>query len=234
VATLLRNRPRVLTRTLAGLFVALAVGTAHAGYAATSFLDAVLAEADGAVVTASDVAIGKALGLFGLEASPASIHTADVQRLVDARLVIAEADRLQIAPSPSDVEEAWSAVAARLGGADVLRSWLDQAGLDEAWVRRLVEADLRWRRFIEVRFRAFAFVTEEDVTKAIGPGPHTPDAREKAVNVLREEITRRELTAWLAEARSRAAIRTTGAEGTGLPSPFPLPKRAGAPAAALP
>jgi hypothetical protein len=223
-----------LTRALAGLLVALAFVAANPGYAAMTFLDAVLAEVDGAIVTASDAAIGKALGLFGLEASPASIHTADVQRLVDAWLVIAEADRLQIAPSPSDVEEAWSAVAARVGGTDVLRSWLDQAGLDEAWVRRLVEADLRWRRFIEVRFRAFVFVTEEDITKTIGPGPHTPDAREKAVNVLREEITRRELAAWLAEARSRATIRTTGAERTGLPPPFPMPKRAGAPAAALP
>jgi len=223
-----------LTRTLVGLFVALAVGAAHAGYAATTFLDAVLAEADGAVVTASDAAIGKALGLFGLEASPASIHTADVQRLVDARLVIAEADRLRIVPSPSEVEEAWRVAAARVGGTDVLRGWLDEAGLDEPWVRKLVEADLRWRRFIEVRFRAFAFVTEEDVIKAIGHGPHTPDAREKTVNVLREQITRRELTAWLAEARARAAVRTTGAEGVGLPSPFPLPKRAGAPAAVLP
>jgi len=60
------------------------------------------------------------------------------------------------------------------------------AGLDEAWVKRLVEADLRGRRFVDVRFRAFVFVTEEDVTKALGPGPHTVDARERAVVVLRE------------------------------------------------
>jgi hypothetical protein len=223
-----------LTWAILGLLVALTIGAAHPADAAATFLDAVLAEVDGAIVTASDAAIGKALGLFGLEASPASIHTADVQRLVDARLVIAEADRLQIAPSPSEVEEAWGVAAARVGGTDVLRGWLDEAGLDEPWVRKLVEADLRRRRFIEVRFRAFAFVTEEDVTKAIGPGPHTPDAREKTVNVLREQITRRELTAWLTEARARAAVRTTGAEGTGLPSPFPLPKHAGAPATVSP
>ena len=234
MAVVFRNRTRVLTRALAGLLVALAFAAANPGYAATTFLDAVLAEVDGAIITASDAAIGKALGLFGLEASPASIHTADVQRLVDVWLAIAEADRLQIAPSPSDVEEAWGAAAARLGGTDVLRSWLDQAALDEAWVKRLVEADLRWRRFIEVRFRAFVFVSEEDVTKAIGPGPHTPDVREKTVNALREEITQRELAAWLAEARGRATIRITGAEGTGLPLPFALPKNTGAPATVRP
>ena len=234
MATLLRNRPRVLTRALLGLFVALAIGAAHPADAAATFVDAVLAEVDGAIVTASDAAIGKALGLFGLEATPTTIHTEDVRRLADAWLAIAEADRLQIAPAPTDIEEAWGAAAARVGGMDVLRGWLDQAGLDEAWVRKLVEADLRWRRFIEIRFRAFVFVSEEDVTKTIGPGPHAPDVHEKAVTALRDEIARRELTAWLAEARSRTIVRTTGVEGTGLPPPFTLPKNAGAPAPANP
>jgi hypothetical protein len=110
-----------------------------------------------------------------------------------------------------------------------LRSWVDQAGLDEEWVRKLVEADLRRQRFVEVRFRAFVFVSEEDVTKAIGPGPHVPEVREKAVNALREEVTARDLAAWLAETRARAAIRTTDAEKAGLPLPFPLPAPAGGP-----
>jgi hypothetical protein len=223
-----------LTRALLGLLVAFAIGAAIPADAAATFLDAVLAEVDGAIVTASDAAIGKALGLFGLEASPASIHTEDVRRLADAWLAIAEADRLQIAPAPTDIEEAWEAAAARVGGMDVLRGWLDQAGLDEAWARRLVAADLRWRRFIEIRFRAFVFVSETDVTRAIGPGPHTPDVHEKTVSALREEMTHRELTAWLAEARSRATLRITGAEGAGLPPPFTLPKNAGVPAAVRP
>lgn len=223
-----------MIRALAGLLVAVAIGAAIPADAAATFLDAVLAEVDGAIVTASDAAIGKALGLFGLEATPTSIHAEDVRRLADAWLAIAEADRLQIAPAPTDIEEAWGAAAARLGGMDVLRGWLDQAGLDEAWARRLVEADLRWRRFIEIRFRAFVFVSEEDVTKAIGPGPHTPGVREKAVSALREEIAHRELAAWLVEARSRATIRITGAESMGLPPPFTLPKNAGAPATVRP
>jgi hypothetical protein len=223
-----------LSRALSGLLAALVVGNTTAGYAATVFLDAVLAEVNGAIVTATDAAIGKGLGLFGLETSPASIQAADVQHLVDAWLIDSEAVRLQIAPSPPEIAEALEMVARRLGGIDVLRGWLNQAGLDEAWVRKLVEADLRWRRFIDVRFRAFVFVTDEDVTKAIGPGPHTKEAREKAISTLREEITGRELAAWLAEARSRAAVRTTGAEGPGLPPPFALPKRGDSPATTLP
>ncbi len=208
------------------------VGAAAAGYAATTLLDAVLAEVNGTIIAASDVTIARALGLFGMQLSEAPIRAADVSLLVDAWLIDAEATRLQIAPSVDDVDEAWQVVAARVGGADALRRWLDQVGLDEAWVRKLVEADLRWQRFIDVRFRAFVFVPDEDVTRALGPGSHTLDARERAVRVLREEAVHRELAAWLADARSGAAIRTTGTEGAGLPLLFPLPAQADAAAAA--
>jgi hypothetical protein len=205
------------------------VGSAGAGYTATAFLDAVLADVNGMTITASDATIARALGLFGIRQSEKPIQAADVKQLVDAWLIDAEAARLQIEPSPAEVEEAWKAAAGRVGGMDAMRSWVDQAGLDEEWVRKSVEADLRRQRFVEVRFRAFVFVSEEDVTKAIGPGPHVPEVREKAVNVLREEVTARDLAAWLAEARARATIRTTDAEKAGLPLPFPLPAPAGEP-----
>lgn len=224
MAVVFRNRTRVLTRPLSGLLVALMVGSAGVGYTATAFVDAVLADVNGMTITASDATIARALGLFGIRQSEKPIQATDVKQLADAWLIEAEAARLQIGPSPAEVEEAWKAAAARVGGMDALRGWLDQARLDEAWVRKLVEADLRWRRFIEVRFRAFVFVSDEDVTQAIGPDPHDPEVHEKAVNELREEITDRELRAWLAEAHSRATIRTTGAEGTGLPLPFGLPR----------
>jgi len=212
-----------LTRAFSGLMVLAIVAVAAAGYAATTLLDAVLAGVNGTTITASDATIARALGLFGMQRSEKPIQAADVSLLVDAWLIDAEATRLQIAPSAADVEEAWQAVAARVGGADALRHWLVQADLDEAWVRKLVEADLRWQRFVDVRFRAFVFLSEEDVTTALGPGPHTMDARERAARALREEAVKRELAAWLADARIHAAIRTTGAEGTGLPLLFPFP-----------
>ena len=223
MAALFRNRTGILTRAVSGLMALAIVGVAAVGYAATTLLDAVLAEVNGAIITASDATIARALGLFGTQQSKKPIQAADVSHLVDAWLIDAEAARLQIAPSAAEFEDAWRTIAGRVGGMDALRRWLDRAGLDEAWVKRLVEADLRGRRFVDVRFRAFVFVTEEDVTKALGPGPHTVDARERAVVVLREDAVNRELAAWLADARARATIRTTGAEGTGLPLLFPLP-----------
>ncbi len=225
MAILFRNRPRVLTRAFSGLFLALMVSSAGAGYAATAFLDAVLADVNGMTITASDATIARALDLFGLRQSEKPIQAADARRLADAWLMDAEASRLQIALTPEDVEEAWHAIADRLGGMGALRSWLDQAGLDEVWVRKLVEADLRQRRFIDVRFRAFVFVTEEDVTRAIGPGPHAPETRERAVTALREAAASRELATWLADARPRAVIRYADIGAEGVPLPFAMPAR---------
>lgn len=230
MAAVLRNRSSVLTRPLAALLVAVAVGIATPGQVAAVLLDGVLVDVEGTIVTASDAGIAKGLGLFGLRAEPPSIVSADVQRLVDAWLIGAEAARLQISPSPAEMEAAWQAAADRVGGMDALRRWLDLARLDEAWVRNLVGDDLRRQRFIDVRFRAFVFVPDEEVTRAIGPGPHAAEVYEQAVNRLREERTARDLAAWLAEARGRAAIRTTGLEGAGLGVPFPLPQSDGEPA----
>jgi hypothetical protein len=216
-----------LTWALSSLLVVGALAAPAPGCASTAFLDAVLADVDRTIVTASDAAIARGLGLFGMEPSQTSIQTTDVQRLADAWLIDAEASRLQITPTPEDVEEAWHAIADRLGGMGALRSWLDQAGLDEAWVRKLVEADLRQRRFIDVRFRAFVFVTEEDVTQAIGPGPHAPETRERAVTTLRDAAATRELATWLADARARVVIRYADIGATGVPLPFSMPARVG-------
>lgn len=216
-----------MTRAGAGLAALAIVGLAAPGAAATTLLDAVLADVNGAIIAASDATIARALGLFGFQPSEQPIQAGDVSRLVDAWLIDAEAARLQIAPSAAELEDAWRSVAGRVGGTDALRRWVDRAGLAEAWVRKLVEADLRGQRFIGIRFRAFVFVPEEDVLKELGPGPHSPDTRAQAIDALREEGVKRELAAWLVDARSRAVIRTTDEERRGLPLLFPLPAPAG-------
>ncbi len=200
-----------------------ALVVAAPGSAAAVFLDAVLADVNGTADTASDVAVARALSLFGMEPSSAPIRADDVRRLVDARLMEAEAARLEIAPPPADVEDAWRAAADRLGGMEILRRWMDQTGLDEGWARSLVEADLRRRRFVELRFRAFVFITDEEVERTLGPGPHTPEKRAQAVKALEEAAVAREATAWLAEARARAIIRYADIGEAGIPVPIPMP-----------
>jgi hypothetical protein len=197
--------------------------------AAADPVDAVVAELDGAAVTASDIALAAALSLFGLHPSAAPIGTDEVQRFLDAKLVDREASRLGIEGSPEEVNAAWEAAAARVGGMAALTTWLDRNGIDAAWARRLVSADLRRQRYIQLRFRAFAFVSEAEVDAALGPGPHTPEERQGARQKLTDEAMQHSLSQWLATARNKAQIRLVrGAIPS--PRPFPMPDRAARPA----
>lgn len=188
-----------------------------------TFVDAVLAEAGNAVVTASDIALARGLHLFGFRPSAAPIQPEDLERYEDALLVDQEAARLQIVPAKGEVDEAWEAAAVRVGGAEALTVWLDGQGIGLAWGRRMVEADLRWRRFVALRFRAFAFVSEADVNAALGPGAPTPEERERVRESLLAAATEQSLAAWLRDARGRAHIRRTAFGSGGTPAPFPMP-----------
>jgi hypothetical protein len=191
------------------------------------FVDAVVAEVGGAVVTASDVALARALGLLGLAPAAGPLSAAEIERYVDGRLLADEAARIDVAVTDGERAEAWSAVAVRLGGESALAAWLAGAGVDASWARRTVEADLGMRRFVELRFQALAFVSEAEVSTALGPGPHSDGAREATRARLEDEAAHRRLTEWLVEARVRAAVRWLVSQAD--PIPDPLPRSPGGP-----
>jgi hypothetical protein len=210
-------------RMLLALFTAwLLVGLTNEARPA-AFVDAVLAEVDHTVVTASDIALARGLWLFGFRPSGAPIHAEEVASFVDALLVQQEAARLQVVPTEEEGNTAWNSVAMRVGGRAPLVAWLDENGVSQSWARRMVEADLGWRRFIALRFRAFAFVPETDVDAALGPGPHTPEEREKVRESLLATATQESLTAWIQEARGRARIIRVTLPADGFPTSFKMP-----------
>ncbi|HSD50069.1 MAG TPA: hypothetical protein VLG48_01585 [Candidatus Methylomirabilis sp.] len=190
--------------------------------ASAAAVDAVLGDVNGSVITLSDVALARALGLFGFDPSDAPVGPPDLERMVDARLVERETARLEIGGAAA-VGEAWQAVAARAGGVEALVGWLEAAGVDLDWARQMVESDMWWRRFIDVRFRAFVFVADTDVSAALGTVAATPEARERMRQRLIDEVTQRDLSRWLEDARSRAQIRVTDAVNARLPLPFEAP-----------
>jgi hypothetical protein len=49
---------------------------------------------------------------------------------------------------------------------------------DRARAWRLIEADLRVERFVDLRFRAVVFVTNRDVDEALGTGPRDESGRD--------------------------------------------------------
>ena len=196
---------------------------APAGAAGGTFVDAALGSVDARVVTASEIALARALGLFGFAPSAAPIGAGDVERMLDAVLVLQEAEQLDIGGKPDEAEAAWRAAGERLGGQPALERWLVEVGVEPAWVRALVANDARWRRFIELRFKDFAFVTPDMVSAVLGPGPHDAAALERARARLRAEEAERQLAAWLREARERMTVRRLIPDDARIATPFPMP-----------
>lgn len=192
------------------------------GAAADAFLDAALGEVGGRVVTASDIALARALGLFGFAPSAAPIDAADVERMLDAVLVLQEAEQLDIEGGPEGAT-ASRAAHERPGGQPALERWLADVDIEPAWAQRLVADDARWRRFIELRFRDFAFVMPDELAAALGPGAHDAAAVEQARARLRAEEAERQLTAWLRETRQRITVRRLIPDDARVPTPFPMP-----------
>lgn len=206
--------------TLAFLAIFGTLAASWMSHADIRFVDRIVAEIDGVPVAASDVAIARALGLFELNPAPRAIEATDVERYADGRLLTREATRLGLETTADERTEAWAAAASRAGGQAALEAWLRIADVDPAWARRLVDEDLRRRRFVELRFRDLAFVSEAEVTAAMEPGAHGEAAREAVRARLEGAAARRRLGEWLAETRARSVIRRLVDEGARIPDPL--------------
>jgi len=190
---------------------------------AADLVDAVVGEAEGRVATASDLGLARALGLFGFTATNAVITPADADRLLDGWLVVAEAQRLSIGGGSDEVEAAWAAVAQRVGGDAALDMWLERVAVEPGRARAMVGDHSRWERFIDVRFRQFAFVLPDQLAAALGAGPHSPEDEAQVRERLRTEETERRLAAWIAERRQRTHVQRVLYDDRTLPNPIPMP-----------
>ena len=178
-------------------------------------VDAVLAEIESRPVMLSDVALARALGVLGLEPTSGPITDAELGRYLDAQLAVREASQLAIEVSTADVDRAWE-----LSGGAALAARLAAVGIAPAWARRILEADLLVARFVDLRFRDFAFVTDFDVDDALGPGSHDEATRARTRERLRAEMVERAYTAWKEDARQRFPIRRVPGVNGPWPAPF--------------
>jgi hypothetical protein len=185
-------------------------------------MDAVLAEVGSRPVTLSDVALARALGVLGLEPSTGPITDADLARYLDAQLAVREATQLAVEVSAADVDRAWE-----LAGGAAFAARLEAVGIDPAWAKRLLEADLRVERFVDLRFRTFAFVTDFDVDAALGPGSHDEATRARTRDRVRADLVARAFAAWKEDARQRVSIRRAAGVTGPWPAPFSLGEAGG-------
>ena len=209
-----------MTRAGLGAALACALMALLAGPAAAEsarVVDTAIASTRGALVTLSDVTLARALGLFGLTPSAGPVTRSEVDRYLDARLAVREAEQLAVTVPAEESARAWESA----GGA-ALAARLEATGIDLAWARGMIEDELKVRRFVELRFQAFAFVTEPEVDEALGPGTHDETARHATRERLRDERAARALAEWTTETRNRAHIRLLDPSGGPWPAPFAL------------
>ena len=213
-------RPVPRTRLLA---VALLLALLQAPLVFAETLDTLLAQVDSPTISASDIALARALGVFGFAPSSAPITRADIDRFVDVLLILAEAAKIGVEAEPAAVEAAWAAVAARAGGEAALSTWLADNAIDRDWARRLVEEDVVRSKFLDARFAAFIFPDEEAVNRELGPGQHDEDARERVRARLTRQAAVEAQTKWLDDARRRASIKILLPDGGSVVPPFTGP-----------
>jgi len=206
-----------------GLAAAALVVLACVALARAAPVDTVLGQVGSRTISASDVALARALGVLGFAPSTAPIERSDVERYVDTLLMLDEAGRIGIEVEPTAIDLAWTAIGTRVGGDAALERWLRDNAIDRDWARRVVEDDLVRSKFLDARFAAFVFPDDEAITRELGPGQHDDAAREQA----RERLVRRAASeaqaTWLADARRRASIRILLAAGSSVAPPFGAP-----------
>jgi hypothetical protein len=185
---------------------------------AAKFVDAIVAQVGLYTIAASDIALARALGLYDLPHLAGPIRPTDVERFIDARLIVAEAERLNITPPPAVLEKEWRDVVVRRGGTAKFRAWLKEKGISMDWARRLANSDAQRKYFTQLRFARFVFIPEEEIDRALGPGTHEAKERERTREVLRQKQAELNLARWLEQQRKRAKIRRF-TEGT-IPDPL--------------
>ena len=156
------------------------------------------------VVTSSEIEVAARLALVERRAAERSVteglRRAVLDQLVAEVLVYREAERLALAEvSPDDFARGRDALAARLGGAEVLERFAADNHLPPAEVSRLVSRRVVVERFVQTNVRAGIEVSDEDVAREYARPDHP------FVGHPLEDV-RDALRAWLVETRFRAAL----------------------------
>lgn len=213
---------RLVARILALAALALFGALLGARTAPAQVFDTLLAQVDSKTIASSDIALARALGIFGYEPTSAPIGRADIDRFVDILLILTEAGRIGLSVEPAQADQAWVAIAERAGGEAAFERWLGEHAIDRDWARRFVQDDLLRSKYFDERFAAFVFPEEDAVTRELGPGQHDEIERERARQKLIRAAALKAQAEWLQGARRRASIKILLPDAS-MALPFPPP-----------
>jgi hypothetical protein len=141
----------MIMRLRLGVAVLLLAGMAR-GAAADEIIDRVLAVAAGDLITESDVAAARELGLIPVDGASDPAREI-LSRLIDRSLMLAEVDRYAPPePSVDAVDGEVETVRSRFATAQAFDSALARVGMDEKYLRGVLRQDLRIRAYLDQRF----------------------------------------------------------------------------------
>ena len=146
----------------------------------------------------------------------ASLHDV-VERLIEARLIEHEAARFTDAPVPDElVEEQLARVRSRFASEEALDAMLSSSGLSEEELRSEVRRQLTVNRYLERRFRALTYVTDDDIQNYFSDEvlPGLPDERgptleevDQIRRILEEQRFNERVGRWIDGLKERSRIR---------------------------
>jgi peptidyl-prolyl cis-trans isomerase SurA len=184
--------------------------------AAAELVDRIVAIVDREVVLLSEAEQARAIARVrsGEEARLAEV----VERLIEARLVEREVERFTSDPVPSVVvDEALEEVRSRFGSEADFQEELHRGGLTPAELRSELARQIEVTRYLERRFRALSFVSEEEVEtyyrdelpERLGAADAPPLAEVAPLirQLLEEREFNRRVEEWLGGLLSRSKIK---------------------------
>jgi parvulin-like peptidyl-prolyl isomerase len=185
-------------------------------------VDQIVALVNNDIITQSDLLWSLALNPDA--PNPAGHISSDVLRqklevMIDEVLVRQEASRIPTAEiSQKEINEKRALLISKFPNEAVFRERVGSVGLTLAKIDELIRQRILIEKFIDFRFRSFAFVSAQEVQRYYderlvpevrkrGQTPPPLDqVREQITEILREQKVNEALDKWLSEIRQRATI----------------------------
>jgi hypothetical protein len=172
--------------------------------------DRILAVVNHEVIALSDVRKHREVFMEKLDADDA----AALNGLIDQKLLLAEAKKLEI-PPPTDGEiaAAYKKIRLRFGRPETFELLKTRLALRDEEIERQIQQQLLIQKLIEQRIRFFVFVTPEEIDGYYQEHRgefknQTPEAARKAIQEIRtSEKEQRKLREYIDRLRTRADIR---------------------------
>lgn len=207
----MRSRKMVSIATLAMVLVSQATRA--------EIVDRIVAIIDRDVVTLSEAEQARAIAASRNRRNSRNVELVDtVERLIESRLVQREVERFTSEPVPRDlVDKASGDVRSGFATEEDFRAMLARNGLSEEELRSELQRQLEVSRYLERRFRALVFVSDEEVAayyrdelpKEVGdqPLPELSQVSGSIRRILEERSFNARVDRWIEELKSRAVIR---------------------------